>query len=97
MKPYGPSEESLFEEWGHVRRGYTLEDLEAIIGWPCEAWSSFINPVTSLNHDISFSNLPHRRKLVAALSPLTWLGYALHRPHGSGSETASAWKKPPAL
>ena len=48
-------EESLFEEWGHVRRGYTLEDLGGIIGLPCTAWSSFINPVTSLNHDISFS------------------------------------------
>lgn len=94
MKPYAPSEESLFEEWGHVRRGYTLEDLEAIIHWSCEEWASFINPVTSLNHDISFSHLPHRRKIVAALSPLTWLGYALHRPHGPGSETASAWRAP---
>ena len=94
MEPHAPTEEALFQEWGHVRRGYTLADLEALIGWPCAAWASFINPVTSLNHDIAFSNLPHRRKLTAALSPLTWLGYALHRPHGTGSETASAWRAP---
>jgi SAM-dependent methyltransferase len=94
LKPYAPTEEELFAEWGHVRRGYTLDDLRAIVGLPLQAWASFINPVTALGHDLSFSNLPHRRKVVAALTPLTWLGYLLHRPHGGGTETASAWQKP---
>ena len=31
---------------------------------------------------------------VLVSTPLTWLGYALHRPHGPGSETASAWRVP---
>lgn len=97
LEPYAPTEEDLFAEWGHVRRGYTLDDLRAIVALPLEAWASFINPVTVLGHDIAFSCLPHRRKIVAALAPLTWLGYLLHRPHGMGTETASAWRKPLAM
>lgn len=95
LAPYGPAEESLFEEWGHVRRGYTLEDLDALVGMPRLGWATFINAVSVIGHDVSFSNLPHRRKIVAALSPLTWAAYLLHRPHWPGTETAAAWEKPP--
>lgn len=94
LKPYGPPEEQLFEEWGHVRRGYTLEDLDRLVGLPRLAWATFINPVTVIGHDVAFSNLPHRRRLVAALAPLTWAAYALHHPHFPGTETAAAWQKP---
>lgn len=96
LTPYGPTEESLFEEWGHVRRGYTLADLDALVGLPRLGWATFINAVSVLGHDVSFSNLPHKRKIVAALSPLTWAAYLLHRPHWPGTETAVAWEKPPA-
>lgn len=96
FRSHAPTEEELFAEWGHVRRGYTIEDLAALIGLPLQGWSSFINPVTALAHDIAFSRLPRRRALLTALAPLTWAGYLLHRRHGRGTETASAWRKPAA-
>jgi SAM-dependent methyltransferase len=94
LAPYGPPEEQLFEEWGHVRRGYTLEDLDELVGMPRLGWATFINAVTVISHDIAFSNLPYRRKIVAALSPITWAAYLLHHPHLPGTETAAAWEKP---
>jgi SAM-dependent methyltransferase len=94
MKALGPREEELFEEWGHVRRGYTLEDLNRLVGAPPIKWATFINAVTVIGHDIAFSHIPHRRKIVAALSPITWLGYLLHHPHLPGTETAAAWEIP---
>ena len=96
FRSVAPTEEELFAEWGHVRRGYTVDDLRALIGLPLRSWASFINPVTALGHDVAFSRLPRRRALLAALAPLTWAGYLLHRPHGRGTETASAWAKPTA-
>lgn len=96
FRRYAPTEEELFAEWGHVRRGYTVDDLAALIPLPLLEWSSFINPVTALGHDIAFSHLPRRRILLTALAPVTWAGYALHRRHGRGTETASAWRKPSA-
>ena len=94
FRSVAPTEEELFAEWGHVRRGYTVDDLRALIGLPLRSWASFINPVTALGHDVAFSRLPRRRALLTALAPLTWAGYLLHRPHGRGTETASAWAKP---
>lgn len=96
MSRFCPREEDLFAEWGHVRRGYSLQELKALIPLPLENVATFINPVTALCHDISFSSLPHRvrRVLCALLAPFTWAGYALHRPGTRGTETASAWVKP---
>lgn len=90
-----PSEEEMFVEWGHVRRGYSLSDLKNMIRLPCKKYASFITPITVLSHDVSFSRLPHilRRGICAILSPLTWIGYLLHRPGYNGTETASAWQK----
>lgn len=96
FRRWAPTEEELFAEWGHVRRGYTIADLEGLVGLPLRSWASFINPVTALGHDIAFSHLPRRRLLLTALSPLMWTGYALHRRHGRGTETASAWEKAPS-
>ena len=93
LRGHAPTEAELFAEWGHVRRGYTIDDLKALIGLPLVEWASFINPVTALGHDIAFSNIPRRRAVLAALAPVTWAGYLLHRPHGTGTETASAWRK----
>lgn len=95
MRPICPHEEQLFEEWGHVRRGYSPDSLEALVPMKLEAMSSFINPLTVINHDFAFSKLP---KLVrwgasVALSPLTWVAYAVHRPNQAGTETASRWRK----
>ncbi len=96
MRPVCPPEEALWEEWGHVRRGYALRELEELLGRPCSAWSTFINPVTALAHDVSFSRLPRRlrRALCAVLLPITWGAFVLHPPHARGTELAVRWDKP---
>ncbi|WP_058998508.1 class I SAM-dependent methyltransferase [Leptolyngbya sp. NIES-2104] len=99
MKPICPAESEVMAEWGHVRRGYTLADLTALIDVPCQGSATFINPVTVVGHDIAFSKLPGRvqRSLCTLLSPMIWLSYALHRPESKGTETASAWQKSSGL
>jgi SAM-dependent methyltransferase len=96
MKPFCPSEEEMFAEWGHVRRGYSLEQLGALIGIPSEGSATFISPFSVLCHDVAFSRAPARmrRAICLGLSPLTWLAYALHGRNSPGTETASAWRKP---
>jgi ubiquinone/menaquinone biosynthesis C-methylase UbiE len=98
MKKWCPSEEKMFAEWGHVRRGYSLEQLKQLIAIPFERSATFISPLTVLCHDVAFSRIParSRRAICSALSPITWAAYAIHRPSSLGTETASAWRKPPA-
>ncbi len=95
MKPYCPHESELMREWGHVRRGYRDEELSALFDRPPERRATFINPVTSFFHDVSFSRIGgRRRKLLYALAaPATVAGYLAHRPSTRGSETAFAWRK----
>ena len=95
MKYICPSEADMFAEWGHVRRGYSLNELEGLIRLPCKSYATFITPFTVLCHDISFSRLSPRlrRGICVVLGPLTWLGYVLHKPEAIGTETASAWQK----
>lgn len=98
LTPLCPTDEDVMAEWGHVRRGYALAELSRLVGSDALRWATFINPVTVLNHDLAFSRLPSRlrRLLLCALSPVIWLGYLLHRPHWSGTETAAVWRTPPA-
>ncbi len=93
MKSICPSDNEIMAEWGHVRRGYTLDELKKLICLPCQSYATFINRLTVLCHDLAFSHLsPLKREfLCTALSPLTWLSYALHKPEAMGTETASAW------
>jgi ubiquinone/menaquinone biosynthesis C-methylase UbiE len=95
MKSICPNEAEIMTQWGHVRRGYTLAELQVLIGLPCKEYATFINPLTVLGHDIAFSRLSHRKRrlLCKVLSPLTWLSYYLHQPHSKGTETASVWQK----
>jgi SAM-dependent methyltransferase len=95
MKPICPGEAEVMGEWGHVRRGYTLAQLKALINLPCQGYATFINPLTVLSHDVAFSRLSYRQRklLCTMLSPLTWLSYYLHQPQAMGTETASAWQK----
>ncbi len=95
LKPICPSEEAMFAEWGHVRRGYTVEELQRLTGVACQNSATFINPVTVIGHDFAFSKLPRpvRWAICAAIGPLTWLGYALHTPQSRGTETATMWRK----
>ena len=96
LAPICPPESELFEDWGHVRRGYSLPDLEHLMGRSAEDHAAFISPVTALCHDLAFSRLPKivKRTLCTAISPITWVGYWLHNPKGRGTETATRWRKP---
>lgn len=96
MRPFCPSEEAMFAEWGHVRRGYARSELDALVGLPAARAATFISPLTVLCHDVAFSRLPRRLRRLACwvLSPVTWLGYALHRPGSPGTEGAYLWQKP---
>lgn len=95
LKPFCPTDADVMAEWGHVRRGYTLDELKILIGLPCQKYATFINPITVLCHDVSFSKLSSlKRELICLLlSPITWLSYILHQPTDLGTETASAWQK----
>lgn len=95
MKSICPDEADVMAEWGHVRRGYTLSQLQELISLPNLARATFINPITVICHDVGFSNLPKfvRLGVCTLLSPLTWLSYFLHRPTSLGTETASLWQK----
>lgn len=95
MKSICPSEAEVMAEWGHVRRGYTLDELKNLIGLPCQSYATFINPLTVLCHDVAFSHLSDRKRqfFCTTLSPLTWLSHALHKPEATGTETASVWQK----
>jgi SAM-dependent methyltransferase len=95
MKPICPPETDTMAEWGHVRRGYTLDALKTLISLSCLRYATFINPVTVLCHDFAFSKLPRslRYALCCFLSPITWLSYFLHKPDAAGAETASVWQK----
>ena len=90
-----PEESDLMTEWGHVRRGYSLDQLQNLFGFPCEANYDFINRATVLSHDLAFSALPGpvRRLGCMLLWPVTWAGYALHGKRTPGTETASCWRK----
>lgn len=95
MKPLCPSDADVMAEWGHVRRGYTLEELKNMICLPCQKYATFINPITVFCHDLAFSHLSPLKKEIfcTLLSPITWLSYWLHKPEAIGTETASAWQK----
>jgi GT2 family glycosyltransferase/SAM-dependent methyltransferase len=96
MRAFCPPEEKLFAEWGHVRRGYSRAEIEEVIGFPANRTASFINSLTVFCHDLGFSNLPWRKRQLcwALLSPLTLVGYGLHRAGTKGTETAYVWIKP---
>ena len=95
MQSICPTDKEIMADWGHVRRGYTLEELKQLIELPCLDYATFTNSLTVIGHDVAFSNLSPtvREILCIALSPLTFIGYALHKPHSEGIETASVWQK----
>jgi len=95
MEPVCPPEAELMASWGHVRRGYSVQDLIGLFGASPECSATFINPVTSFYHDVAFSRLGRRkRKIIYALAaPIVSIGYLAHRPHLHGSETAFAWRR----
>jgi SAM-dependent methyltransferase len=97
MRALCPSEDAIMREWGHVRRGYTLPQLDSMLGLPHADAASFITPWTAVSHDLAFSRLPApiRELACAVLAPVVWLA-ALVDDHRHGTETVAAWIKPPA-
>jgi GT2 family glycosyltransferase/SAM-dependent methyltransferase len=91
-----PEATELTTEWGHVRNGYEIADLERLFGAPAESTAYFITPVTAIAHDLAFSKLRPRlrRALIAALAPVVWSGYAMHDGTARGLEVAGAWRRP---
>lgn len=89
-----PPERALMDEWGHVRRGYTRDQVAGLFGRRADRAANFINPVTSFYHDIAFSHLPRRARKLAYLAAAVPVlaAYALHRPATRGSEMACAWQ-----
>jgi len=95
MAPICPHERVLMDEWGHVRRGYRQQDLEALFKDKPSITATFINRITAFYHDVAFSRLGRRaRKLVYAVTWVpTMLAYALHGRSTHGTEHAAAWRR----
>jgi hypothetical protein len=95
MAPLCPPESALMDEWGHVRRGYTPKALEELFGSKPLATASFINPITAFYHDVAFSRLGRRSRLLLylATAPLVAPAYAMHGRGQRGTERAFAWRK----
>jgi SAM-dependent methyltransferase len=93
LRPLCPPEAELMAEWGHVRRGYTAQALVELFGGPPARQASFINPLTAIYHDVSFSRLTGRKRRLAyiAAAPAAALGYALPGAWAKGMELAAAW------
>jgi SAM-dependent methyltransferase len=94
LQPICPPETELMAEWGHVRRGYELAELDGLFGAAPEKRASFINPMTAIYHDVSFSRLGRRKRRLAylAAAPIAAVGYALHGASTEGAEIAGAWR-----
>jgi SAM-dependent methyltransferase len=94
MKRLCPDERDVMQDWGHVRRGYSHNQLVALMGSEPERTEPFINPLTALCHDISFSRLGRRTRLFLHLvaSPLTIVGYGFADWFTKGTETVARWR-----
>ena len=96
LKRLCPPESEVMAEWGHVRRGYSVADLDRLVGRSHDAYATFITPLTVVAHDISFSRLPPIIKRVVGLllAPVVIPAARLHRPNGAGTEMALRWTIP---
>lgn len=88
-----PTDADVMADWGHVRRGYRVAELDRLVGRAHDALATFISPVTVVAHDLAFSLLPERGKRILglALGPVVAAAAALHRPYGAGTEVALRW------
>jgi ubiquinone/menaquinone biosynthesis C-methylase UbiE len=95
LKPVCPPESELMAEWGHVRRGYALDELKRLFGFEPEAVSTFVNPLTAFYHDVAFSRLGRKKRAALYLlaAPVTAFGYLTHGPRTPGTETALRWRR----
>jgi SAM-dependent methyltransferase len=97
MQPLCPSAAAIMADWGHVRSGYALDELDRMLSLPHVVSSSFCTPWTAVSHDLSFSRLPAALRLLgcAAVAPVVWVASSFDDGQ-RGTETVAAWVKPPA-
>ena len=90
---FTPTDEDVMADWGHVRRGYRVAELDRLVGRAHDALATFVSPVTVLAHDVAFSRLPERAKRLAglALAPVVVPAARWHPPTGAGTEIALRW------
>jgi SAM-dependent methyltransferase len=95
MRSLGRPEADLLAEWGHVRRGYTVPELEALFGHPAADSTSFIDPLIAVSHDITFSRLPTAGRLLlhALAAPISLIGAHRTLQAEDGIEVAVRWCK----
>lgn len=95
LRRHAPHEQELMDEWGHVRRGYTVEQLTELFGAAPIRRTSFINVATAFYHDLAFSRLGRwpRTVLYAAAAAAVLAAYALHGSDTKGTELALAWRR----
>lgn len=88
-----PPETDILARWGHVRRGYSRNELAALFDMVPHASAPFINALSVMSHDLSFNNWSERRRVAAcmALWPVTLAGYVLRGL--PGTEWAAIWRK----
>jgi ubiquinone/menaquinone biosynthesis C-methylase UbiE len=88
-----PPEREIMARWGHVRRGYSRNDLAALFKMVPHASAPFINALSVVSHDFSLNGWSERRRIAAcmALWPLTLAGYLLRDL--PGTEWAVMWQK----
>jgi SAM-dependent methyltransferase len=89
-----PPETDIIARWGHVRRGYSRDELASLFKLAPLASAPFINALSVVSHDLSLNNWSERRRVAAcmALWPLTLTGYVLRGL--PGTEWAMMWQKP---
>ena len=69
-----PTDRDVMDDWGHVRRGYTMAELDRLVGRTHDAMATFITPVTVVAHDLAFSRLPATVKRAVGLGSHPWCG-----------------------
>lgn len=95
MRWIGRPESELLAEWGHVRRGYTIDDLELLFDQEAADRTSFIDPLTAVSHDIAFSRLPRIGRLLlhALAAPVSVMGVQRSLQPDNGIELAVRFQK----
>ena len=97
MRRVCPSAAAVMADWGHVRSGYALAQLDAMTSLPHADAVSFITPWTAVSHDFAFSHLPAplRELACAVVAPVVWIA-SMFDDGEHGTETVAVWIKPSA-
>ncbi|QJE73260.1 class I SAM-dependent methyltransferase [Aerophototrophica crusticola] len=95
MRPICRPEAELMAEWGHVRRGYAMAELERLFGARPDNAVGFITALSVIGHDVAFSWLPQKAKvaLCTLLAPLSWAGYIATPGPERCQEVAAVWRR----